>query len=124
MRRISTEFEEWEEIPDFDGRYFISSTGRVKSIDRWVDREGQSPAFVSGRVLSPNQDTDGYELVVLSKENKSKTFKVHRLVAQAFVPNPGGKPQVNHLDTIRHNNLFDNLEWATPKENCNHRLKI
>ncbi|UIE13738.1 HNH endonuclease family protein [Enterococcus phage EFap02] len=62
----------------------------------------------------------GYLYVVLSKNNKTKPFTVHHLVAEAFIPNPENKPQVNHIDEDKTNNVVSNLEWMTAKENNNH----
>lgn len=62
----------------------------------------------------------GYEIVDLYKNGKRKTVRVHRLVAEAFIPNNDNKPEVNHIDGNKHNNNVDNLEWVTKKENCRH----
>jgi len=62
----------------------------------------------------------GYESIMLYRNGKAKSFLVHRLVAQAFIPNPLDKPQVNHIDENKLNNNIENLEWVTAKENMNH----
>lgn len=66
----------------------------------------------------------GYHTVRLIKDGASKTYKVHRLVAQAFIPNPDGKKEVNHLNAIRNDNRLENLEWATRQENNAYSAKL
>ena len=70
--------------------------------------------------LKPYSHYKGYLRVDLSNKDGKKHFKVHRLVAQAFIPNEEGKPQVNHKDGNKHNNSITNLEWVTNRENCDH----
>ena len=94
------------EIPDFPN-YYVLEDGRI-----WSNWRKQ---FVS-EVIMPK----GYHRVVLSKKNKSYNFLVHRLVAEAFVPNPENKPCVNHKDCNPGNNHYLNLEWVTHKENNNY----
>lgn len=98
--------EEWKEIDNFDG-YYISNKGRVYSDKRNI--------FIKLKV-----DKNGYKQVKLSNKGKKYYFQVHRLVAKAFIPNPENKPQVNHIDEDKSNNMVSNLEWVTAKENCNH----
>ena len=75
--------------------------------------------------LNPEETKKGYLRVDLYDENgKRKHFKVHRLVAEAFIPNPDGKPQVNHKDGNKHNNSVTNLEWVTDSENKDHRKEL
>lgn len=101
--------EVWKDIEGYEGLYQVSNLGRVKS-------------FVKSRskIKSLSNDKDGYLLCVLHKFNKKRTFKVHRLVAMSFIPNPENKSQVNHKDGNKHNNIVDNLEWVTPVENMYH----
>ena len=67
---------------------------------------------------------DGYNIVNLWKNKKKKTIKVHRLVAEAFIPNLDNKPYINHKNAIRNDNTIQNLEWCTQKENILHAYKI
>ena len=99
--------EIWKDIKGYEGLYQVSSFGRVKRV-------------TTGRILKGSNDSIGYLLVILYKNNIGSTKKIHRLVAEAFIPNPDNKPQVNHIDEDKTNNIVSNLEWMTAKENSNH----
>ena len=96
--------EEWKPVKGYEGLYEVSSWGRVKSKKRDV-------------VLKTQMDKKGYIRCSLQKDGKLSTFKVHRLVGQHFIPNPENKPQINHINSIKHENNIDNLEWCTNLEN-------
>lgn len=108
--------EIWKNVLGYEGLYQVSNLGRVKSLCRKT-RSGNISYKV--RILKAGL-TDGYERVVLTKYGLRNTKKVHRLVAQAFIPNPENKPQVNHIDFNRSNNIVTNLEWSTQLENNRH----
>ena len=114
--------EEWKDIDGYEGYYQVSSFGRVKSLDRYVkDTKRNCFNFVKGRIMSPSSaDKKHYMQVSLSKNNKVTHYLIHRLVAQAFIPNPNNLPQVNHKDENRENNNVDNLEWCTAEYNTNY----
>ena len=112
--------EYWKPIKGYEDLYMVSNWGRVKSFDRWVKSKNGSIRICRGRILKPYTNKDGYLYVVLSKNNKQKTFKVHRLVAEAFLPNPYNLLQVNHRDENKLNNNVDNLEWCTNEYNINY----
>lgn len=114
--------EEWKDIDGYEGYYQVSSFGRVRSLDRYVkDTRRNCFNFVKGRIMSQsNADKEHYRQVGLSKDGKVTTCLVHRLVAQAFIPNPNNLPQVNHKDENRENNNVDNLEWCTAEYNTNY----
>ena len=108
--------ESWKDIKGYEGLYQISNLGRVRSVDR-LDSANHR---LKGRIKSTSIRPNGYENVILCKNSKSKGYSVHRLVAQAFIPNPENKPQINHIDENKANNKVSNLEWVTRKENINH----
>lgn len=100
--------EEWKTIAGYPN-YQVSSYGRVHSIKRDI-------------ILKPYYDNWRYPRVDLRNENGRRPRSVHRLVAEAFVPNPYDKPQVNHIDGDKDNNSVDNLEWVTVSENARHAV--
>ena len=101
--------EIWKPVKGYESRYLVSDLGNVKSIKRDILLKGQI-------------NRENYRSVTLCKNNKVKVFRVHRLVAEAFIPNPEGKPEVNHKDYNRLNNTAGNLEWMTRAENFNYSL--
>ena len=108
------EEEIWKSIKSYEGLYEISSLGRVKSLNyRGTGKE---------KVLKNIEDRKGYLMVCLTKNGKQKHFKVHRLVAEAFIPNPEGKPCIDHINTIKNDNRVENLRWVTHEENSNNSL--
>lgn len=111
--------ELWKDIKKYEGLYQVSNYGNVKSLDRYVENYKGKKRFIKGRVLS-QEDVHGYLRVELSKDGKRKMFRVHRLVAMAFIENPGNLPEVNHIDENKKNNHEENLEWCTCQQNQNH----
>ena len=102
--------EEWKAVADSNGEYYVSSHGRVKSLK-----------FGKERILKPVLQSRGYPTIFIrQKGQKRKQFRVHTLVALAFIENPYHKPQVNHIDGNKLNNHIDNLEWVTRSENIQH----
>ena len=111
--------EEWKEINGFEGLYEVSSFGRIKSLPRQkITPKGGR--YMTKETILKGFINKGYAYVLLHKGNKNYSRKVHRLVAQAFIPNPLEKPQVNHLDYDKTNNRVENLEWVSCQENINY----
>lgn len=102
----------WKYLPVPYDCYKINSDGVVVSLPRYKVR--------SERIIKHKPDKDGYLYVTLSINNVKRVFKIHRLLALFFIPNPDNKPQVNHKDGIKSNNKLSNLEWATSSENLKH----
>jgi hypothetical protein len=116
-------FTEWKTIVGYEGRYGVSNTGLVKSIGRFVSGRFYKPRWIKEKLLVPILD-DGYYFVNLCKDGKWKKSPIHRLVAQAFHPNPENFPEVNHLDGVKTNNLSTNLEWTTRLGNASHASRM
>ena len=109
--------EIWEDIEGFDGYYQISNSGRLR-----IPNGRFGPP---NRIMKTDPSGNGYALVFLYKKDKSrKAVTVHRLVANAFIPNPENKPQVNHKNGLKTDNQIDNLEWATSSEDRQHAYDI
>lgn len=107
--------EIWKDIKGYEGLYQISNLGRVKSLPR-------NGTIKTKRIIKYELDKYGYPQVILNNK-KHKCFRVHRLVAEAFILNPQNKSTVNHIDGNKTNNKVSNLEWNTVKENNDHALK-
>ena len=106
---------EWKPVKGFEGLYEVSSSGEVKALERFVINNG-SPSRKREKILK--QGSGKYAMVSLCKDGKAYPFLVHRLVAEAFIPNPLNKPNVDHIDTNPRNNNVNNLKWVSQKENC------
>jgi len=111
--------EEWRPVIGYERRYEVSNLGRVRSIARHV-RARFGYRLMRGHVLVEQAQTSGYAKVFLGRGN---TKYVHRLAAEAFIPNPDGKDEVNHLNGDKRDNAVVNLEWVTPSENMMHAFR-
>ena len=105
--------EEWRDVRGYEGLYQVSNFGRVKSFYH------NTP-----KIIYQSLHSMGYWRVCLVKNGKRKDVSVHRLVAQAFLPNPDNKPQVDHLNGDKRDNRVENLEWVTRKENIQRAIQM
>ena len=104
--------EIWKDILGYEGKYMVSNWGRVKSLN--YNRTGKE------RILKAGDNGNGYLEVILFKDGKGKHYKIHRLVAQAFLENTKGYTEVNHRDENKQNNCVENLEWCSRSYNNNY----
>lgn len=116
--------EIWKDIIGYEGIYQVSNMGRVKSLDRMVKHSKGGYAKAKGKMIKTTIMPNGYIRVGLAVKGKCKGFYVHRLVAEAFLPNPHNKEHVDHINTIRDDNRVDNLRWVTRKENANNPITL
>ena len=96
---------EWKKVKNYEGKYWVSNNGKIKN---------------KNKRLKLSKNKQGYLMVHLCKNNKCKWFRVHRLVAEAFIPNPNNYSEVNHKDENKENNHLNNLEWCNRKYNMNY----
>lgn len=111
--------EIWKDIEGYEGFYQVSNLGRIKSIGGWC-----GAAKRKEKIRATSLTKDGYVKVRLLYKGKDKTERVHRLVAQAFIPNTDNKDTVNHIDGNKQNNNVDNLEWVNRHEQMEHAYKM
>lgn len=134
LKNCDMQEEIWKDVVGYEGLYQVSNLGRVKSLDRKIYFKmpfypySNSVRVSRGRILKNPINTAGYPEVRLSKNGNYRTCTVHRLKAEAFIPNPENKRTVNHRDGIKSNNGYhidgkDNLEWATDSENITHAYR-
>ena len=109
------EQEQWKPIQEFNGEYEVSNLGRVRSMKRYYG--------MVGRIMPQTSQRTGYYAVTFHMNNKAYCRKVHRLVIEAFTPNPDSLPCINHIDGNKLNNHIDNLEWCTYQHNMQHAVR-
>lgn len=100
----------WKDIKGYENLYLVSTNGDIKS-------------NYSNKIIKPRKDKDGYHIINLYKNKVCKTFKVHRLVAEAFLDNPYNYKEINHINEIKNDNRVENLEWCSRKYNNNYLNK-
>ena len=119
--------EIWKEIKGFEGLYEVSNLGRVRSLDRYIKHWRGGVMKLKGQIMKFNykyNNKENYILIHLSKNGKNYAYSLHRLVAEAFIPNPDNKPIIDHINGIRTDNRVNNLRWCTQKENANNPITI
>lgn len=116
--------EIWRSIKNYEGWYEVSSYGRVRSVDRMETLSDGRKRLRKGSMLKTEKNINGYLRIQLWKSSEVKKVSIHRLVAQAFIPNPNNLPQVNHKDEDKTNNHVENLEWCDGKYNTNYGTAI
>lgn len=119
MKNYKGEIWHTIDIPPFDEIYDVSNYGRVRS--KHNNKYGIIHKY---KILKPQLNGPGYPCVILHKNKQIKMIRIHRLVAEYFIPNPKNKPEVNHKDADKTNNYYKNLEWVTGKENVAHAWKL
>lgn len=110
----------WKDIKGYEGLYQVSNAGSVRVLGRY-DANG---LFRDSQMIKPIESSHGYYVVTLNKNGKSKQFRVHRLVAEAFIPNPDKLPMINHKDENKMNNCVENLEWCDAAYNNNYGNRL
>ena len=120
--------ESWQPVPGYEGLYEVSDQGRVRSLDREIQKRGRAGVLMNlrlqGRVLKAQMDGNVRLFVTLSRNGKYKPQRVHTLVAHAFLgPRPEGL-QINHIDGDCQNNAASNLEYCTASENMKHAVRL
>ena len=110
----------WKPVVGYEGRYEVSNKGNIRSLDIYVNCRNGAKRLYKGRVKPLRKNNRGYVTVALCRDNKTTSFLLHRIVAEAFVPNIENKTQVNHIDGNIDNNNAYKLEWVTDDENKKH----
>jgi hypothetical protein len=111
--------EVWKDIAGYEGLYQVSNLGRVKSLERMIPYS-KGMRKIPEKIMKQEKNTDGYLRLKLVNNSGKKNKKIHRLVAEAFIPNPEEKKCINHIDGDKSNNCVKNLEWVTYGENMKH----
>ena len=117
--------EVWRDVVGYEGQYKVSSLGRVKRVPHErVGRYGKRYKLIGEKLLTPQVIRKGYLRVHIGFKWEHTAFLVHRLVAEAFIPNPNNYPQVNHKNSNKQDNRVENLEWCTNEYNYHYGDRI
>lgn len=102
--------EIWKDLKNYEGLYKVSSCGRIISTKRYKKEAKYG-----------HNTPKGYKFFIISKNKKTKSVLMHRIIAETFIPNPENKPYINHINGDRSDNRVENLEWCTERENVSHQ---
>lgn len=116
--------EIWKDILEFEGNYQVSNLGRIRNLERKVKRRDNTFRLIKERIRKPQINKRGYIIATLCTSELTKTFSVHQLVAQAFLPNFIKGMEINHIDGNPGNNSINNLEISNPSHNQLHAIRI
>lgn len=122
MGNYITEKEVWKDVIGYEGMYQVSTFGRVRALEREIEYKNGTRHTYPEKILSARLDKYGYLRTNLYKSGKAKVKKIHRIVAESFIPNKDKKSTINHKDGNKLNNRVENLEWTTWGENNKHAL--
>jgi hypothetical protein len=112
--------EIWKDVPSFTGILQVSNLGRIKRLAKYRNTKSNGKAYMPDKILKQSISTYGYYKICISIDNNRHDLLAHRLIAEAFIPNPDVKHQINHINGIKTDNSIDNLEWVSCKENIKH----
>jgi len=121
IESIRLEGEEWRDVRNAEGLYVVSSFGRIFSLERKIKKSNGVLQSFAPHILNGEYNRDGYRMVYVNYGEKRRLVAVHRLVAEAFIPNPQNLSHVDHIDRNRRNNNASNLRWVTCSENLRNR---
>jgi len=117
---LTRDNEIWKDVPSFIGILQASNFGRVKRLSKYKNTKSGGKAYMPEKILKQSVSTYGYCKICISVDGKKYDLLAHRLIAEAFVPNPNDEHQINHINGIKTDNSIDNLEWVSCIENIRH----